>query len=174
MKSSIASIVLFLFLFNINLPLNYFSVIKFQKLVIPENIPFSNDTFTNKTLHNIALSEVSEVQNKFLQTKSVASEKKIKKIVKKVITAYSSSPDETDETPFITASNTFVRDGIVATNSLPFGVKIMIPEIFGDKIFVVEDRMHPKYGNRIDIWMPSKKMALEFGKKFAEVYILDM
>ena len=34
------------------------------------------------------------------------------------ITAYSSTPDQTDSTPFITAYNTFVRDGIVAANFL--------------------------------------------------------
>ena len=37
------------------------------------------------------------------------------------LTAYSSSVDETDDTPFITASGKHVRDGIVATNFLPFG-----------------------------------------------------
>lgn len=79
------------------------------------------------------------------------------------ITAYSSSPDETDDTPFITALGTWVRDGIVAANFLPFGTKIKIPDVFGDKIFIVEDRMHERKNNFIDIWMPSKEKALSFG-----------
>src|SRR3990167_1248447 len=37
------------------------------------------------------------------------------------ITAYSSTPEETDSTPFITASGTHVRDGVVAANFLPLG-----------------------------------------------------
>ncbi|MDP3003980.1 MAG: hypothetical protein Q8N43_00505, partial [Candidatus Azambacteria bacterium] len=40
------------------------------------------------------------------------------KTMKVVLTAYSSTPDQTDDTPFITASNTRVRDGIVAANFL--------------------------------------------------------
>src|SRR3989338_6396754 len=36
------------------------------------------------------------------------------------VTAYSSSPDETDDTPFITASGGDVRDGVMAAYFLPF------------------------------------------------------
>ena len=89
------------------------------------------------------------------------------------ITAYSSSVDETDDTPFITASGTEVRDGIVATNALPMGASVRIPELFGDKVFIVEDRMHYRFRDRVDIWMPSKAEARIFGKKLAEVEILE-
>lgn len=79
------------------------------------------------------------------------------------ITAYSSSKDETDSTPFITASNTRVRDGVVATNILPFGIRVRIPSLFGGREFVVEDRMHPRHQDRLDIWFPSRREALRFG-----------
>src|SRR3990167_5924685 len=79
------------------------------------------------------------------------------------LTAYSSSVDETDDTPFITASGKHVRDGIVATNFLPFGTKIKIPSLYGDKIFVVEDRMHPRKKQQIDIWFPERWQAVDFG-----------
>lgn len=88
------------------------------------------------------------------------------------ITAYSSSPDETDNTPFITASGKRVRHGVVASNFLPLGAKIKIPDIFGETVFIVEDRMHSRFNDRIDVWMPTKKDALAFGKKLAEVEIL--
>ncbi len=88
------------------------------------------------------------------------------------LTAYSSSVDETDDTPFITASGKTVRSGIVATNFLPFGTKIKIPSVFGDRIFVVEDRMHPRKVGIVDIWMPSKKEALQFGAFKADIVIL--
>lgn len=87
----------------------------------------------------------------------------IKKIYYFRITAYSSSPDETDDTPWITAYNTLTRYGIVASNDLPFGTKIRIPSIFGDKIFVVEDRLNERMRNVIDVWFSSKEEALEFG-----------
>ncbi|OGZ52853.1 MAG: hypothetical protein A3B25_01005 [Candidatus Ryanbacteria bacterium RIFCSPLOWO2_01_FULL_48_26] len=88
------------------------------------------------------------------------------------LTAYSSSVDETDDTPFITASGKHVRDGIVATNFLPFGTKIKIPKVFGDKIFIVEDRMHPRKKGIVDIWMPSKKEALRFGSFKADIVVV--
>ena len=88
------------------------------------------------------------------------------------VTAYSSTPEETDSTPFITASNTRVRDGVVAANFLPFGTEIKIPSLFGDKIFIVEDRMSPFKKNVVDIWMPSKERAIKFGAQRAEVFVL--
>ena len=88
------------------------------------------------------------------------------------VTAYSSSPDETDDDPFITANGKFVRDGFAATNILPFGTKIKIPSLFGDKIFTIEDRMHYRKTNVVDIWMESKEKALKFGAHYVEVIIL--
>jgi len=97
----------------------------------------------------------------------------IKKI-KVVITAYSSTPDQTDDSPFTTASNKQVRDGIVANNMLPFGTKIRIPSLYGDKVFVVEDRMNRKKSNyHIDIWMPDRQSALNFGVKTVEIEVLE-
>lgn len=92
---------------------------------------------------------------------------------KTVITAYSSTPDQTDDTPFITASNKKVEDGIVANNYLPFGTKVRIPEIYGDKIFVVEDRMHSRKSDyQFDIWFSDHDEAVEFGAERTYVEIL--
>jgi len=90
------------------------------------------------------------------------------------ITAYSSSEDETDSTPNITASGTQCRDGVVASNVFPIGTEVRIPEYFGDKVFVVEDRMHSRFTDRIDVWMPSKGDALLFGKRSAAVEIVEL
>ena len=88
------------------------------------------------------------------------------------ITAYSSRVKEPDSTPFTTASGTRVRDGIVAANWLPIGAKVKIPTLFGDKIFVVEDRMARKNNTKLDIWFASTKDAIHFGVKRARVEIL--
>jgi 3D (Asp-Asp-Asp) domain-containing protein len=90
-----------------------------------------------------------------------------------IATAYSSSVDETDSNPFITASGAHVRDGIIAANFLKIGTKVKIPNLYGDKIFVVEDRMAPKNSHKIDIWMSSKSQALQFGVKKAEIVVLE-
>ncbi len=94
---------------------------------------------------------------------------------KKIIaTAYSSTPDQTDDTPFITASGKVVSDGIIASNALAFGTKVKLPKLFGDKIFVVEDRMHQKFSSdHIDIWMPTRESAQNFGIKETIMEILE-
>jgi 3D (Asp-Asp-Asp) domain-containing protein len=89
------------------------------------------------------------------------------------ITAYTSSPEETDDTPFITASGSRTRDGVVATNILPFGTKVKIPSLFGDKIFTVEDRMNRRFQDRLDIWTETKAEAYRIGIRTAEVVVLD-
>ncbi len=88
------------------------------------------------------------------------------------ITAYSSTPDQTDSTPFITASGTNVHDGIIACNFLRFGTKVRFPELYGDKIFVVEDRMALHNSHKIDIWFPTRWQAKQFGVKTAKVEVL--
>jgi len=90
----------------------------------------------------------------------------VPKAVRVVVTAFSSSPDETDDTPFITASGKTTGDGIIANNCLPFGTAVKIPELFGDKVFVVEDRKHSRYGcDWLDVWYPTKAEAKKFGLK---------
>ncbi len=101
-------------------------------------------------------------------------EPKVVRKINVIVTAYSSTVFETDESPFFTASGKRVRDGIVANNLLPFGTKIRIPELYGDKIFVVEDRMNPKVGPyNIDIWFPSREEALNFGAERTYIEVLD-
>jgi len=96
------------------------------------------------------------------------------KTIKVVVTAYSSTPGQTDDTPFITASGKYVGDGIIANNMLPFGTKVKIPALYGDKIFTVEDRMNKRMGNyRMDIWFPERAQAINFGVKTAEVIVLE-
>ena len=89
------------------------------------------------------------------------------------VTAYSSTPDQTDATPFITASGSQVRDGIVACNFLRFGTRIRFPQLYGDKIFVVEDRMAAKNSHKMDIWFASREQAKQFGIKIVKVEILE-
>jgi len=98
---------------------------------------------------------------------------KVVKRMKVLTTAYSSTVWQTDDTPFITASGTYVKDGIVANNLLAFGTQIRFPEIYGDKIFVVEDRMHWKKGYyHVDIWFPFYDEAKNFGAKTTYIEVI--
>lgn len=95
------------------------------------------------------------------------------KVVKAVITAYSSTIDQCDEDPFTAASGKQVYDGMIAANWLPFGTMIKIPSLYGDKIFTVDDRMNSRYGyGRMDIWMDAPKSEVKkFGVKRVEIEI---
>lgn len=89
-----------------------------------------------------------------------------------VTTAYSSTEDQTDSTPFITASGTQVHLGTAAANFLPFGTYFKVPQYFGDQVFVVEDRMNERYSYRLDLWMQSREQALRWGVRHVKVEVL--
>src|SRR5512133_3445077 len=81
----------------------------------------------------------------------------------RIVTAYTSTVDQCDSTPFTTANGTTVHDGIVAANWLKFGTRVRIPAMFGDKVFIVADRMHPRFDDRLDVWMAEMSDARTFG-----------
>lgn len=81
------------------------------------------------------------------------------------VTAYSSTMDQTDDSPFIMASGRRVYDGAIAANFLPFGAKVRFPELYGEKIFTVEDRMNKRHSYKMDVWMETRRQALNFGVK---------
>lgn len=91
------------------------------------------------------------------------------------MTAYNSEPGQTDSTPFTTADGSTVRDGILAANFLPFGTKVRIPSLFGNRIFEVHDRMNPRYTLRADVWMANKSDARQFGlKRNVKIEVIEM
>ncbi|PIP22454.1 MAG: hypothetical protein COX38_00500 [Candidatus Nealsonbacteria bacterium CG23_combo_of_CG06-09_8_20_14_all_39_25] len=94
-----------------------------------------------------------------------------KKTMYVTVTAYSSTKDQTDGDPYLTGLGTPVRDGIVAANFLPVGTVVRFPDKFGEKIFVVEDRMHEKYGLQVDIWMSNQEKAKKFGIQYLKMEI---
>lgn len=116
-------------------------------------------------------------QNSIIESNSPKTPKSRNKYTSKTFhvtaTAYSSTPDQTDDSPFITASGTYVRDGIIATNFLPMGTLIKIPDLYGDKIFIVEDRMNRRYVYNIDIWFPERNLAKNFGVKRVEIEVIS-
>lgn len=106
-------------------------------------------------------------------------------------TAYSSDPYQTDETPCIPAMNfnlceEFLEtktEDTIAANFLKLGTKVRFPEMYGEKIFIVRDRMNSRYNyeklgyHRIDFYKAAvndkgnldqkaaKQEAIQFGFK---------
>ncbi len=88
-------------------------------------------------------------------------------------TAYNSLEGQTDSTPWITASGTRCREGVIASNFLPLGTKVMI-EGFGNQVFTVEDRMNKRYYKKIDIWFRHYNDARKFGIKKIKYHVVKM
>ena len=94
-----------------------------------------------------------------------------KEIVSATISAYTSSEDETDASPWINASGGRPGHGSVACPArLEFGQRILI----ASKEYVCDDRMAKRYRdvNFFDIWVETKAEAFEFGRQEIEVEIL--
>lgn len=92
------------------------------------------------------------------------------------ITAYSSTVDQCDDTPCITANGFDLcahdQEDVIAANFLPFGTKVRMPELFGDRIFTVQDRMNARYYYRADIWMKTRVDAQKFGLVYAKLEVI--
>jgi 3D (Asp-Asp-Asp) domain-containing protein len=129
------------------------------------------------TFPQTTIADFANTTNASYVAKNTNEVKQATRTIKVMVTAYSSSWDETTGIPgmegVITASGKNVADGIMANNLLPFGTKVKIPKLYGDKIFIIEDRMNKKKGNyHVDIWMPSKALAVNFGARTAEIEVL--
>jgi 3D (Asp-Asp-Asp) domain-containing protein len=89
------------------------------------------------------------------------------------VTGYTSRPEETDDSPTVTAANTQTRPGVIAlsrdllrryTPDAPFAFGDVI-HISGVGDFVVEDSMHSRWRQRADIWFESLDQARSFGRR---------
>jgi len=142
----------------------------------------ANHSLVQEKLHNIKESfivlakendeEIAEIKEKSVTT----IEKEIAWSKRYTMTAYNSEVAQCDASPCITANGFNVCEhGIedtVAANFLKFGTEIRIPELFGDKIFIVRDRMNARYTNRVDVWLLHKDNAIDFGVKYPLIEVL--
>lgn len=130
-----------------------------------------------KNIPEVNIFSIFDAKAQTSNTLPVIEDKEADIVTNFYISAYNSLPGQTDDTPCITASGLDVcernMEDIVATNYryLPFGSIIKIPELFGNKEFIVHDRMNKRYTNTLDIWMKDYKTAKAFGRKYVEVEI---
>lgn len=138
--------------------------------VSDDDIIISNDSMTKEASMSAEAAKL---------VPPVASSPKYKVISTSVhaMTAYNSEPGQTDDSPCITANGYNVcESGVedtIAANFLKFGTKVRIPELFGDRVFVVRDRMNKRHADRVDVWMVNRQDALEFGIRTARIEIVE-
>jgi 3D (Asp-Asp-Asp) domain-containing protein len=98
-------------------------------------------------------------------------------------TAYNSLAAQTDRTPHITATGARTRFGVVALSrdllrQIPYGSQVRITDLgqwgsgknrgqyngtLSEMLFVVEDTMHQRKRQQIDVWFPSYRAAVRWG-----------
>lgn len=99
---------------------------------------------------------------------------RVQRTIRLTVTAYSSTMEQTDNDPFTTASGEKVRDGIIAHNGLPFGTRVRFPDAFGDRVFIVADRLNARKGYYIaDVWMSTREDAKQWGAPILKMEILE-
>ncbi|MDP2703961.1 MAG: hypothetical protein Q8P01_02015 [bacterium] len=77
------------------------------------------------------------------------------------VSAYTSEPG------VLTSRETIPEFGTIAVSKdllrglLPYGTCVLIPEVYPGHIFRVEDAMHKRWTNKLDIWVGSREEAVE-------------
>jgi 3D (Asp-Asp-Asp) domain-containing protein len=164
------AVVAFILVMTLNkMPINLWSIAQ-AKTTNPEKVAVMMETpnaynFHSNTPEKAYFSTIKEVQKREIQ--ALLSQGRV---INMTVTAYNSEVGQCDSTPCITANGFNVCEhgieDVIATNILPFGTKVMFPELFGDKVFTVQDRMNAKYSYRADIWMVHRYDAIQFGAKY--------
>lgn len=147
----------------------------------------AHDTNAELTKENLASSstiikydDISLIASSSTPTKitiATSTAPKVKSASRHVITAYNSEVGQTDDDPCTTANGFNLcknnKEDSIAANFLKFGTKVRIPELFGDHIFVVRDRMNSRHATRVDVWMKNHSDAMKFGVKNATIEVLE-
>lgn len=109
-------------------------------------------------------------------------------------TGYNSHAVQTDSTPFITATGARTQLGIIAVSrdlldeEIPYGSLVRLKDLgnyhngrgYGkhqdfldaQDIFIVEDTLHWRKRNQIDVWFPALSQAREWGVRQVELEVV--
>lgn len=107
-------------------------------------------------------------------------------------TAYNSLTNQTDRTPFITATGARTRFGVIALSrdmlrTVPYGSLVRIEDwgswnsgrgrglynrMLSKVLFQVEDTMHPRKVRTVDVWFYSRSQALQWGARQVKLTII--
>jgi len=162
-------LVLIAFIINMTIP----QAVKAEPIFFSTSFKQEVAIASTKSL-DILTVKFDEYENRINQLKNQAPIK----TYEVVATAYSSDVAQTDSTPCITANGFNVcqhgEEDVIAANFLPFGAKVRFPELYGDRIFTVHDRMNQRYYYRIDFWKTSRNRAITFGKRLVKVEVVEM
>ncbi len=122
-------------------------------------------------------SRIKDQSNPGLQmnlSKSVMAKVK-QRVIKVEASAYTLSKRETDGTPHVTSTMQRAIPGKTCAVSRDQRKKLMYKLIWIEDLGMryVNDTMHGRYRNSIDIVFPNRKSAKEFGRKDVQIVVLN-
>ena len=139
-----------------------------------EDVETSSDTSNEIAVDSKKEEATSEQSKKNQEVDKIA--------IKAELTAYSDDLRSQEEWGSQTAMQTHTRVGVIAApKNIPLGSKMYIPELKNykaDGMFDVEDRggaIKVKADGTyvIDVWVPTREEALEFGRKKTTIYLIE-
>ncbi|MDO8496517.1 MAG: hypothetical protein Q7S43_03620 [bacterium] len=134
----------------------------------------ANDAEESRVVIETEKEPTKTLKTKAEQTKIQRTENvDVKRTIVVTATAYSSTSDQTDNTPCIAATGYNVcnkTEDVIAVSrdlvrSLGYGKLVRFPEIFGSKKFRIVDTMNIRFVGRIDFHLDSREEAKIFGVK---------
>lgn len=176
--------------FNIeskNIQINKFVAGKYEESSKIENADIKElkdpvEEYTETSSNTVPEIPIEPEEGKTTSTKSQENQNPVGTPIKAELTAYCNDSRCTDQLGSQTAMQTETRLGIVAAPSnIPLGSKMYIPELENykaDGMFDVEDRggaIKVKEDGTyvIDVWVPTYKEAVEFGRKNTTIYLVE-
>jgi 3D (Asp-Asp-Asp) domain-containing protein len=109
-------------------------------------------------------------------------------------TAYNSHVSQTDSTPDVTATGATTAFGVIAVSrdllgsSIPYGSLVRLKDLGSYRsgrgegkfqevldsqgLFIVEDTMHPRKLEQIDVWFPDESEAISWGVRKVELEVV--
>lgn len=152
-----------------------FSAALILSILVPEKVEAKDNIVSSALKGIVSIFSSEEGNTDEPQAFPQVEDRKPTRVIAAVMTAYSSEAAQTDASPCIPADwkynlcehyEQYGEQNTIAANFLPLGTKVRFPDLYGDKVFTVRDRMNARYGvGRGDIWMPTKTEAKQFGVK---------
>jgi 3D (Asp-Asp-Asp) domain-containing protein len=170
--------------------------------VIQPIYPLEQLEFKTRTEKNLPtkkqITSRKNVTNREIKTLSVKSnlERKPKSFLSLTVrsTAYNSIPNQTDSSPFQTSTGVRTRYGIIALSRdllkrIPYGSRVRLQDngtwksgrgygkynaMLKDTVFVVEDTMHPRKSGTVDLWLPARDRAMQWGVRRLNMQIVQV
>lgn len=146
----------------------------FTETITPDTLNFIND----KDLADVAVMGVdmwppkASIDPRHQYQWTASEDIKAGTTIAVLATAYTSSAEETDGNPWVTASGATVHQGTIAANFLPFGAQVQI----AGQTYTVEDRLSPRFNGKhvMDIWFADRTTALQFGVRVVQATIVSL